>query len=453
MRKIFLIKWIIFPLLFMPVIFGCSPGIRKDVVGPKKEIISAPILPVEPLERKIASLEELLDSKELDDEGREITLSLLSDYKTILSALSGEGKSQDYQTIIRILFNNLDRLDERYLKKRIRADSKDYSNAIKKFSLKRDKILDHYLSGNYEGVVDECVSLEATFGPDSLTPDIGLLFAISLAKRDRLTDAVNIGEKITRELEGRPDLIHLRAGILEWQLHMGNREKAQDIFDKLMDNMDEREAILRRAEETFRGADREIARPRRIPPPGVPDIEEPDSIQALLREVDRLVKKGAFLEAKMLLLKKRLRIEEGPEAETIDQAMKTVELAEERHQMGITHKKETLEQAVKLIEEENFEEAITKLDEIGINPDVAPDSEKLKDIALEKLIHRERNRAAKIFLMAKNTDDLKKREKLLVLSYNILKGLIDKYPRSSLVNKLHDHLEKVKAELDKFSQY
>ena len=46
------------------------------------------------------------------------------------------------------------------------------------------------------------------------------------------------------ELEGRPDLIHLRADMVEWQLDMGNREKATEIYEKLVDNLDERAAEL-----------------------------------------------------------------------------------------------------------------------------------------------------------------------------------------------------------------
>ena len=76
-----------------------------------------------------------------------------------------------------------------------------------------------------------------------------------------------------------------------------------------------------------------------------------------------------------------------------------------------------------------------------------PEIKRLRDIAVEKLIISERNRAAQIYLMAKKTNNNKKKKELLLSSYNILKGLIDAYPSSSLINKLKIDLSKIEDNL------
>ena len=144
------------------------------------------------------------------------------------------------------------------------------------------------------------------------------------------------------------------------------------------------------------------------------------------------------------------------EIETIDQALKTVDLAEERYQKDrnskLSHEEETLEATRKLIEEENFEQAIAKLEELRDNQDINVETRELKDLTIEKFINRERNKAAKIFLMAKRTTDPAKKAELLLSSYKILKALIKKYPSSNLIQKLNDHSKKVREELVKLGK-
>ncbi|MBW2609030.1 MAG: hypothetical protein JRC68_01655 [Deltaproteobacteria bacterium] len=449
------ISLIIIASLIIPALFGCLPEIRRDVVGPKPEIATAPLLPADVIDKKIAFLENHLELKKLNDEDREIALNLLSDYKTIRSATRANRVDYDYQGIIHTLFNSLNRLDERYFSKTLTHDAQQQSRVIKEFSLKRRKILDRYMSGDYQGVIADCVELEAAFGPDSLTPEIGLLFAVALAKKDMLNEAVSIGERIVRELEGKPDLIHLRANIIEWQLDMGNREKALRVYEKLIDNLYEKESIFVRAKQKVLGDEEKIAHHEEIPTEdhSTDSTQEPDQLHTLLEQVDRLVKEKEFTKARLLLLRWKLRTEEGPEIETIDQALKTVELAEEIHIKSGSNKNETIEMVVELIEEENFAEAITKLEELNNGPDTDLETEKLKDLAINRLINRERNRAAKIFLIAKQADDPQKREDLLMSSYNILKVLIEKYPSSNLIDKLNNNLENVRDELDKLKKY
>jgi len=70
-------------------------------------------------------------------------------------------------------------------------------------------------------------------------------------------------------------------------------------------------------------------------------------------------------------------------------------------------------------------------------------------MAVEKIINRERNKAAKLFLTARNTKDPAKKEELLNSSYNILRSVADKYPASPLIPKVQDHINQVTKELVK----
>ena len=51
--------------------------------------------------------------------------------------------------------------------------------------------------------------------------------------------------------------------------------------------------------------------------------------------------------------------------------------------------------------------------------------------------------------MAGKSNDYGKKQELLLSSYEILKALIEKYPSSDLIDKLNDHIEKVREELGK----
>ena len=457
MRERTEIKVIIIALLITPILFGCMPKVKREIIIPKPEVITAPILPVDIIDKKISMLKEFSEKKDISPEDRENALSLLSDYTKIKSAASAGMSNKDYQEVIRILFSDLSMLDERYLLNKVGVADQSFSKVINQYSSKEREIRESYLSGNYHGVISKCAELEAAFGRNSLTPEIGLLFAMSLAKSNRLTEAISIGGKIVEELEGRPDLIHLRAAIIEWQLDKGNKEKALKLFEKLLDDLDERKAVFESTQEKVNNYNKNLPQVEGAVPKdllkGKSDVPQPDRIEKLLDEVDTLVKKGAFEEAKLLLSKWRLRAEEGPERETIEQALKSVNLAQERYRNKVSQEKETIEKVTKLIEQENYKDAITGLKTLDNDKDASPEIKKLRDLAIEKLINSERDRAAQIFLMAtKKTDDPKKKKELLLSSYNILKELIDTYPSSTLIDKLKNNLSKVEDELKKLRE-
>jgi arsenate reductase-like glutaredoxin family protein len=188
-----------------------------------------------------------------------------------------------------------------------------------------------------------------------------------------------------------------------------------------------------------------------------------------LAKAEGFVQIGDFGRAKFILFQQRIRFDEGPETERIDQALKSVETSEEKAQQQpktevaaaeptkdlqkeLQHeaqKQDSLKLASSLIRSEKYEEAMVKLGEL---PPSDPEVKELKNMAVEKIINRERNKAAKLFLAARNTKDPAKKEELLNSSYDILKAVADKYPSSPLIPKVQDHINQVTKELVKLKK-
>jgi hypothetical protein len=108
-----------------------------------------------------------------------------------------------------------------------------------------------------------------------------------------------------------------------------------------------------------------------------------------------------------------------------------------------------LEEAKRLIDEERYETALAMIDELQTEGEMTPEAEGLKALATEKHINVERSKAAKMFLLARNANEVKKKRELLHSSRQILIHLIEKYPSSPLIDRVISHLEKVDDELEK----
>jgi hypothetical protein len=437
----------VFLVIFLVSVSGCIPALQKPgVVIHKSETRPTPLPPLDLLDRKIEVLNVILQTEGVSEKDKEIASTLLESYKTLKIAYSGHLTEAEYRKVINTLFKMLGDLDENYFSKQ--RGLPDYSEPMKLFSVKRNKIMDTYFAGDFKGVINQCLELKSVFGPEALIPEIGLVFALSLGKQGMPKDAIEIGEGIALEMEATPDIIHLRAKIAEWHLNLGQREKALNMYDKLTDNLDERQGILK-------GLTQKIAGKTESEPPsdiktGVQDLSPMDE---LLLKVDALMQKHLFDEARLLLIKHRIRLEDGPDVEIIDETLKGIEIAEDKFEKEKssrdTYISETIETAKNLIEEESFEEAIAKIDELQDLRGPGSESMALKNQAIKKLINRERNRAAKLFLAAKKTQDRAKKEEYLLLSYKLLKAIIDKYPLSPLNNKLKSHIKTLTEEMER----
>ncbi len=452
-------------VFFFVFAFGCIPvPERRVVVTPEPSVVPAPLFPADLLEEKIGFLSKILKKEDLTEKDREIASSLLDTYKSVKSISTGAFKEAEYQKVVRALLNNLNVLDEIYFSKQ-EERTKDYSRSISLFAAKKKEIQEVYALGDSKGVINHCLELKAVLGPDALTAEISLMFALSLAKVGMLTEAKSIIEGIVPELDTSPDLNYLRAGIAELQLRLGEREKAIQVCKKLTDTLNQQESVLQALNKRISRAqveDREID----APPPFRTGLEAHAQAQSdyelttqpegnadqILYEVEQLIRARKFGEAWDLLVLKRGTVSSETGLKIIDQALKRLERAQEEYLEEtismISEKKEAVQMARKFLDEEKYEQAISSLDTLSEREE-SYEIKELREQAVESLINRERNRAAKIFLTARRTQDPEKKEGYLRSSYNILNALIEKYPSSPLINKVKSHLEKVEEELEK----
>ncbi len=452
-------------IFFFVFAFGCIPvPERRVVVAPESSVVPAPLFPADLLEEKISFLSKILEKEDLTEKDREIASSLLDTYKSVKSISVGAFKEAEYQKVVRALLNNLNVLDEIYFSKQ-EERAKNYSRSISLFAAKRKEIQEAYALGDSKGVINHCLELKAVLGPDALTAEISLMFALSLAKVGMLTEAKSIIEGIVPELDTSPDLNGLRASIAELQLRLGDREKAIQVYKKLTDTLHEQEVVLQALNKRI---SRVVVEDREIdaPPPFRTGLEAHAQAQSdyelttkpegnadqILYEVEQLIRERKFGEAWDLLVLKRGTVSSETGLKIIDQALKRLERAQEEYLEEtismITEKKEAVQIARKFLDEEKYEQAISSLDTLSEREE-SHEIKELREQAVENLINRERNRAAKIFLTARRTSDPEKKEEYLRSSYNILKELIEKYPSSPLINKVNSHLEKVEEELEK----
>jgi outer membrane protein assembly factor BamD (BamD/ComL family) len=265
-----------------------------------------------------------------------------------------------------------------------------------------------------------------------------------------LNEAINIGEGVGRELETNPDIVHLRLEIADWYLMQGQREKAISVYEKLADTQDEKRMEIQSLSRKIAAAERSgsVVGPIRGQTP--PQRVEEMTVDNLLEEVEKLLEENRFSEAKALLTMKEQKVH-STEAETINQAYRKLELAEENYlekKISMISMNRDMEQARRLLEEERYEEVISRLEALEPEED-SREIKELKQFAIEKLINRERNRAAKIFLIAKETQDPARKKEYFLQCLAILKALVDEYPLSHLNQKLISHIKIVEEELGK----
>lgn len=459
-------KWrnsLFLALITAGTLTGCAPAITRAPVGQSQQYVQPLPISAAEVETRMARLAKILERTKMSERERQVATDLLNSYQMIGATLQPPMTEGDRQRVIRLLFETLTRTDEQYFA-REKIDEGSPLRGFDQYLSKRKEIIQGYLAADYQKVVNECIGLESMFGQEALSPEIGLLFSISLAKQGRLREAIGVGEKVVREMETKPDLLNLRAYILEWQLAMGLDRNAEAGFQELMRGVAEKENLLLEARQRLAIPLKDEAAPAITPEPpassevaeeaSVPQVSE--SLQGPLAEVRELTKRREFTKAKFILLQQRIRFPEGPETGTIDEAMRSVELAEEKGIDGpetsdAPMEAEKLALAKKLIEEENFDEALAKLAEFQ-NGSLQPEIQGLKDTATEKVINRDRNRAAKLYLMARNETNPRKKEELLISSLNILKALLDKYPSSPLKKKINENMATIKDEMGRLKK-
>jgi len=444
--------------LFILLIFagGCAtmpPEPPLPVHTPAEKEVTTLSIDVSHVKDRIGFLENLKRSKELSEDDRNTVLALLDTYRLLQKTGSGPVTGKGYDTLAQSLFRSMSLMENKYFEKIGKASGDE--NSFADFMERKNEILHLYLSKNYRGVIQRSLALRTRF-PGGLTPEIGILLAISLAEDGMLSEAVDVGSEVTKELEGSPDVVQLRGDIARWQLALGRTADALKTLETITHTQNDRTAIISDLGNRIQEAPKEPGHPFQSmfqPPEGAAPQEVQPRLASLQEKVDALVRNHQFSEARQLLLKEKAEKEEGPETELLDRALKNIDETETNYEETVkakaAYQKETYEAAGRLYEKEDYQEAIKTLAVLektqGLN-DAARD---LKDRATESHINRERNRAAEIFLEAKKTRDPGKKKELLETSYSILKTLVEDYPQSPLKNKLISHINIVQKELEK----
>jgi hypothetical protein len=118
----------------------------------------------------------------------------------------------------------------------------------------------------------------------------------------------------------------------------------------------------------------------------------------------------------------------------------------------LVYEEKALIWARQLIEEERYEEAVQRINELGDDQEMSLEMKELKDLAIKGFINQERDRAAAYLLRGRQATDPDKKKEFFLLSYNRLRALAEKYPQSSLVEKLNEDMKTVNTEMEKLGK-
>lgn len=453
--------WLLFSLWITVMVTACvQPG--EKIVTPTVKPESKPLscFPEEVLDRHVHLLAGSLEKENLNESKRETAARLMKAYQALGEKGAAELTEKERRKALRDLLLEYEKLIVAFFQgDEERAASSD--DPINRLARHRDEILNSYLSHDFKGVIQQCLKLKSDLGSDALTPEISLLFALALGEEGMLREAVGIGQGIVRELGAAPDYHDLQVRMAEWQWKLGEHENATMTYEKLLDVLDEKQASVRSLNRAF-----EEKQPDRVSGDGrVEEIPaedghikalKSDQTENLFERVEHLLRENRFGEARELLVLKREEASTEPELESIDQAIKSLDRAEETYLeeriATISKQKENLSQVKRLLEEEKYEEVISGVDTLEFEEEKKDEIAKLKEQAVERLINQERNRAAKVFLAAKQASDSSLKEQYFRKCYEILEALIKQYPSSSLSEKIKSNMYSVEEELKKLGK-
>ena len=431
---------------------GCITPHKDPAVGlPETYIISPTLVPSHMLDKKIAFLENFLQKNSIPDGDKSLASNLLETYYLLkkLSRQSADDpdsiNEEEYHNIILSLFNRLGDIDEKYFIMH-ETPARDYAEQLALLDRKKYQVLNSYLARDFKEALNHCIGIKELFGPDAVSEEINAVCALSLAKEGMIKEALMAGHEAADKLESFPDIIYLRSEMAKWELMLGQTKKAARQFEKLNEIIKTREASIRSLGRKLSSAPREQQAPAFRA-----DTRLELSMAQFLETIEKLIQQNSFSEARELLVLKSMEISSKNDIGVIDQALKHLETAEEKYLenkiSGILKKNDTVDSGSRLPEEEP-ENVISGLDAVESETEFL----EMKEEAVERLINQERNRAARIFLTAKNTEDPRKKEEYLRSCHDILRGLIEKYPQSPLNHKLKSHLEAVDEEMNRIEK-
>ncbi|MGD9160262.1 MAG: hypothetical protein PVG39_17735 [Desulfobacteraceae bacterium] len=449
MRKIINII-VLISILPLFIMTGCVSTGKTVSEGEKVQYYRPPALSDDILNKRVDVIKNLLKEDSLPDDRKEAAVSVLKAYDKLKSLNDGNITEKEYRKTVKILFDTLVMIEQQYFYGGIVSGDKAGEIIIENYSGLKKQIYEDYFAGNFTAVISGCDDLISRFGKSGLTPDLGIILVEALSKSNIPSDALAVARSILGAAENRPDLILLLTDAIELEVKMGNMEEAGQLYEKLVDHINENNNLYQKAGNLLSGSQGEE-----------PVIDEsvkekitemaPEKIilmEQLIDKVNTLISRKDFSAARLELVRQRLRAEEGPELVMIEQLWKNVDKAEEQFSSKSSNDKLIIEDARRLIEKEKYKEALDILDPI-VAGDKNYEADKVKKEAVEKLITRDKSIAAKLWLAANKESDNQKKRDLLLKARSIFQNLIDKYPASPLIDRVKRNISVVDEELMK----
>ncbi|MFC1495431.1 tol-pal system YbgF family protein [Thermodesulfobacteriota bacterium] len=427
---------------------GCVIKRKTETVRDSLDAEKKTLIPSDIIEKRIKKNLDLFGKEGIPEDKKELALSLIEIYNKMRILDPDNTGGPESREVIKGLFEKIGLMEKNYLYLFDSSDLEIKRSIIDDYLHLKQKISENYLIGNYNDVITQCAELESKYGNESLTPEISLFLALSLAQENMAQEALSIGKRIIKGMELNPDLILLTANVIEWELESGSRKNALGYFEKLLDNINEKNALFKKTENLL-SKDEDNDLDKLSDRPISETYQSVDGVaEANLKRVEKLISEGNFAEARLLLLRWRMRAEEGPEMGLIEQALKSVDAAEDSLKKGDSIDKIKLNEARNLLDNEKYEDAINMLESIK-NEDLDPEINKVKKIAVEKLINKKALEAGNLFQKGLKSNNIENKRAFFRTSKAILEQLIETYPGSALIEKLKGHLGKVTDELEK----
>jgi hypothetical protein len=432
---------------------GCLHFPGKQAEIPETRISTFTGLSSEVFNSRVRFLGGLLNEKDISEGDKKLLQSLLEAYAHIQEVSSSlyVTKAQNRE-LVRGLFNALDLFEKKYFSRQ-KAERKNQAEIISSFTGMQNEVLKLFQTGDYAGVVDRCLKLRMLFGADAINQGTGAIFAMALAEEGLLDEAIRIGLETARKLEKTPGRMSLRSSIIQWQLEQGQRKRALRLLERMTGIHNDQKAMLRSLKKDIASSCIKKLVPEVETIQDQPNqeivISQPEISAPMATDndffitIDRLIEENRFDEAREILFRKRSETSSPDEIEAINQSRIELELTEKQYL------KKLLKHAGNLLEQEKFKETLLCLNDIKSRHINNSSVMKLEQLAVAGLIKRERNSAAKLFLLAKRASDPLEKEKYLRLSYAKLEALVEQFPVSTMIEKVKSNLKSVLEELNK----
>jgi len=439
-------------LLFFFCAVGCAHRAARPVEKQplQQPVLPGPLVPADRLDKKIRSLEKMSADQSLSAGQRAMAKSLINSYRDIQNLSYSPRSDARDRAVVEELLNGMDLVEGSFFAKMPAAGAPPSGPLPLALYLdRRNEILRAHLAGSHARVIQLSRKLEADYGAEALRGKVGLAYVLSLARGDMAEEALSTIKKLKDLDETEPDRVLLEAKIAEWQLKLGLRDKAASVYGDMSRSLDARgkvvDALGKKIEEARQAAS------ETLPQAPLTPASTGGPLGPLFVQVSERIKDGRFDEAREMLLAARRDVSSTADTLSVDQALAEVDSAEEKYLSeriaGITRKKDALETTRNLLEKEQYGEAVAGIEALEAEQGKGPEIAALKEHAVDKYIHEERNRAARTFLMARQTEDNGKKAEYLRESLGILKNLVEKYPSSPLINKINSNIKSVEDEM------